>query len=61
LKISTNGTYDCSSSLVIPSLNYRKFLQPTGVEEITIPKDKAIGKLRGLCGMGMYSFEIRFQ
>ncbi len=29
LKMVTNGTFDCSSSLVIPSLNYRTNLPPS--------------------------------
>ena len=60
LRVSTNGSYDCSTSLVIPQLNYNKYLQPTGVEEIPITAEQAKGKLRGLCSMGMYSSEIAF-
>ena len=31
IKIKTQGTFDCSSALVIPSLNYRSNLSPSGV------------------------------
>jgi plastocyanin domain-containing protein len=61
LRVATNGTYDCSASLVIPKLSYQKFLQPTAIETITIPADKAEGTLQGLCSMGMYGFQIRFE
>jgi plastocyanin domain-containing protein len=27
LRVKTQNTYDCSSALVIPALNYRKFLE----------------------------------
>lgn len=61
LRMRTNGTFDCSSSLVIPKLSYQKFLPATGVEEIAIPAEKAQGTLQGLCSMGMYNFQVRFQ
>ena len=60
LRVKTSGTFDCSASLVIPKLSYQKFLQPSGVEEITIPPEKAVGTLQGLCGMGMYNFQVKF-
>lgn len=61
LRVNTNGTFDCSSSLVIPSLGYQKFLKSSGTEEIAISADKAQGTLQGLCSMGMYGFQIKFQ
>ena len=60
IKMQTNGTFDCSASVTIPSLNYRTMLVPTGVSEVEVPAQKAGAVLRGACGMGMYSFEIRF-
>lgn len=60
LRVATNGTYDCSSSLVIPKLGYRANLDSTGVEEIAIAANQAQGTLQGLCGMGMYSFKVNF-
>ena len=60
LRIATNNTFDCSSSIVIPSLNYRKYLPPTGNTDLEIPAQARGTKLQGLCGMGMYSFEIAF-
>lgn len=61
LRVTTNGTYDCSSVLVIPSLGYNGNLKATGTETIEISADQAQGTLDGTCGMGMYSFEIAFQ
>ncbi|MDO8522581.1 MAG: cupredoxin domain-containing protein [bacterium] len=61
LRVSTRGTFDCSSSLVIPKLQYQKFLSPTGTEEIPISPEQAQGTMQGLCSMGMYNFQIRFQ
>lgn len=61
LRVNTSGTFDCSSSLVIPKLSYQKFLPPSGVEEIVISAEEAQGTLQGLCSMGMYNFQIRFQ
>ncbi len=61
LRVTTNGTFDCSASIVIPKLSYQKFLQPSGTESIEIPADEAQGTLQGTCAMGMYSFQIRFQ
>ena len=58
LKVRTQNTFDCSASLVIPRLNYRKMLSPLGTEEIQISAEKAQGTLKGLCSMGMYGFEI---
>ena len=60
LKIKTNGTFDCSSALTIPSLSYRKFLAATGEEVITVPPQPAGSTLRGLCSMGMYHFAVQF-
>lgn len=61
LRVSTNGTFDCSASLVIPKLSYQKFLQPSGKEDIIIAPEQAQGTLQGLCSMGMYNFQIKFE
>lgn len=61
LRVKTNGTFDCSASLVIPKLSYQKFLQPTGTDEIAISAEQAQGTLNGVCGMGMYGFRINFE
>lgn len=60
LKVTTQGTFDCSSSLIIKDLNFRKNLNPTGLTEIEIPPQKAGTKIQGVCSMGMYSFALNF-
>lgn len=61
LRVDTNGTFDCSASLNIPSMNYQKNLPATGVTDIDIPPQKAGSTFEGLCGMGMYKFQIAFK
>lgn len=60
IKMKTNGSFDCSSALVIPSLNYRNNLPLSGETSIEVPAQKPGAKLQGLCAMGMYSFTIDF-
>lgn len=60
LIVKTNGAYDCSSSLVINSIGYRKILPPTGEEVIDIGIKEIGSTLQGVCGMGMYSFQVKF-
>ncbi len=59
LIVKTNGTYDCSASLAIRDVGYQKILQPTGEEVIDLGTLKKGGKVQGVCGMGMYSFQIK--
>lgn len=59
LLVKTNGTYDCSSSLVIKSIGYQKILSHTGEEIIDLGTPQK-GTLQGLCSMGMYNFAINF-
>lgn len=61
LRVGTKGTFDCSASIVIPKLSYQKFLQPSGTEDIIIAPEQAQGTLQGLCSMGMYNFQIKFE
>lgn len=60
LIMKTNGTYDCSSSLVLRSIDYQKTLPKTGEEiiDLGIPKS---GPFQGMCGMGMYNFMVNFE
>lgn len=60
LIMKTNGTFDCSASLVIRSVGFQKILPQTGETEIDLGIPKAGVPLQGLCGMGMYSFVINF-
>lgn len=59
--IKTNGTFDCSASLVIRSLNYQKILPQTGDTEVGIGVPDKDKPLRGICSMGMYFFEVQFK
>lgn len=61
LRVETRGTFDCSSALAIPDIGYRENLPPSGVTEINIPPQKSGAVLQGLCGMGMYTFKVKFQ
>ncbi len=60
IRFKTSGTFDCSSSVRIPSLNITKFLPQTGVTDIDLGSPQST-LLRGSCGMGMYPFEVDFQ
>ena len=59
IRFQTNGTFDCSSSVRIPSLGISKLLPQTGTTDIELGLAQA-GKLQGMCGMGMYFFEVNF-
>lgn len=60
LIVTTNGTYDCSASLVIRSIGYQKILPQTGEEVIDLGTPQS-GTIQGLCSMGMYNFAINFK
>ena len=60
LRFDTSGTFDCSSSVRIPSMNISKMLPQTGTTDIDIGVQEA-GTFNGTCGMGMYPFEVDFQ
>jgi Cu+-exporting ATPase len=60
LRVSTSGTFDCSASIRLPSINVSKILPQTGTTEIDLGTQK-VGLFKGTCGMGMYPFDIDFQ
>lgn len=60
LRFNTKGTFDCSSSVRIPSINISQILPQSGSTDIDIGTQK-IGTFNGTCGMGMYPFEVEFQ
>lgn len=60
LRFDTNGTFDCSSSVRIPSMNISQVLPNSGSTDIDLGSPK-LGTLQGTCGMGMYPFEIKFE
>ena len=59
LRFDTSGTFDCSSSVRIPSMGISKVLPQTGSTDIDIGTQQ-IATLQGTCGMGMYQFEVNF-
>lgn len=61
LVMKTDGTYDCSASLVIRTLGYQKILPAVGEEVIDLGTRAAGEVIQGGCSMGMYSFVIRFE
>jgi plastocyanin domain-containing protein len=60
IRFNTQATFDCSSSVRIPSLDISKVLPQTGSTDIDIGTQE-VGPLQGSCGMGMYPFEVEFQ
>lgn len=61
LIVKTNGTYDCSASLVIRQANFQKILPQTGETVVDIGIPEAGVPLQGVCGMGMYNFRVNFE
>ncbi len=60
IRFATSGTFDCSSSVRIPSLGISKVLPSNGNTDVDIGTPQ-VATLQGLCVMGMYRFEIDFQ
>jgi plastocyanin domain-containing protein len=61
IRVTTESAFDCSIALKIPSLNYRKNLPMSGTTDVDVPPQKTGTILRGLCAMGMYNFQIKFE
>ena len=61
IRVITSDTFDCSSYIAIPGLNFRKRLPLTGSTEIPLEAQASGATLTGLCGMAMYRFDIEFQ
>lgn len=60
IRFDTSGTFDCSSSVRIPSMNISKSLPQTGTTDIDVG-NQGVTTLQGTCGMGMYPFEVEFK
>jgi plastocyanin domain-containing protein len=60
LVMKTYNTFDCSASLVIRDLGYRKILDMNSKETIDLGTPEAGKIVQGVCSMGMYSFQVRF-
>ncbi|MBI5621626.1 hypothetical protein HY933_02045 [Candidatus Falkowbacteria bacterium] len=60
LRVNTKGTFDCSSVIYLPQINYQTRLPATGTTDIPLPSQAAGTTLQGLCAMGMYYFTLNF-
>lgn len=60
LKVRTQGTFDCTAALTVPAVSYKAMLEPTGVAVIEIPPQKPGAVVQGVCAMGMYNFQVKF-
>jgi plastocyanin domain-containing protein len=61
LIVKTDNTYDCSSSLVVKAAGYRGMLPATGETVVEITTTPISGEtVQGICGMGMYNFNVKF-
>ena len=60
IRFDTNGTFDCTATVRIPSMNISQALPASGVTDVVLGV-LAPGVVKGTCGMGMYPFEINVQ
>lgn len=60
LKIKTRGTFDCTAALTVPAVRYKAMLPPSGETLIEIPSQKPGSTVQGVCAMGMYNFQVKF-
>lgn len=60
IRFNTNGTFDCSATVRIPSMNISKTLPQSGSTDIDVGSPQ-VGTLNGTCGMGMYRLQVAFQ
>ncbi len=61
LTMYTDKTYDCGRAFYLPDLKKQATLPVKGATAFSIPPQKKGSTLFGTCGMGMYTFEIRFE
>lgn len=61
IRFDTNGTFDCSSGVRIPSLGINESLPSNGTTDIAIGTLSAGDSIQGTCSMGMYRFEVNAQ
>lgn len=60
IRFHTSGTFDCSAYIRIPSMGVSKILPSTGTTDVAVANPVA-GPLAGMCGMGMYPFQVNFE
>ena len=61
LSVKTSNTYDCSSSISIPSLKILKSLPTTGTTDVDIPAQSSGSSIVATCGMGHYPLTLNFE
>ncbi len=61
LRMQTNGTFDCTAALTVPSINYQKNLPLSGITDIELPSQKTGTVIQGICASGMNNFEVAFE
>ena len=61
IRFDTNGTFDCSAGIRIPSLGISQSLPSNGTTDVSIGTLSAGGSIKGTCSMGMYTFEVDAQ
>lgn len=60
IKIQGNNAYGCESAVRIPKIDYAKNLDPQWYDIIQVTEQNPWDVINGTCGMGMYSFQIKF-
>lgn len=60
LRVSTSGTFDCSSAIRISSLRVSQALPMNGTTDIALGTLEP-GVIQGNCSMGMYPFQINVE
>jgi plastocyanin domain-containing protein len=60
LRFNTNGTFDCSATVRIPSMNISQSLPLSGTTDVALGTQQT-GVIHGTCGMGMYPFDVQFE
>ena len=57
----TNNNFDCSNDILIPALQTRTQLEPTGTQTVALGTHEAGKVISGGCSMNMYNFNITFE
>lgn len=60
LRVKTNSTFDCTSTVNIPALGINKNLPSTGTTDIAIKAQAPGAEIVGTCAMGMFRFTLKF-
>jgi hypothetical protein len=61
IRIVTSDTFDCTSYVAIPALDYQGRLPLSGSIDIPLEAQVPGATVTGLCGMAMYRFDIEFE